>query len=70
MIYAGHFKVGDKIKFAIGNINSIKNRAVHLQNKIKQYPVEATFIYSCSVRKIFMQEHVQYEFEKVEEISN
>jgi diguanylate cyclase (GGDEF)-like protein len=69
MIYAGHFKVGDKIKFAIGNINSIKNRAVHLQNKIKQYPVEATFIYSCSVRKIFMQEHVQYEFEKVEEIA-
>ncbi|MDD2895005.1 MAG: EAL domain-containing protein [Aliarcobacter sp.] len=69
MIYAGHFQVGDKIKFAIGNINNIKNKAINLQNKIKQHPVEATFIYSCSVRKLFMQEHAQYEFEKIEDIA-
>ena len=69
IIYAGHFKAGDKIRFAIGNINSIKNRAINLQNKIKQNPVEATYIYSCAVRKIFMQEHAGYEFERVEDIS-
>jgi hypothetical protein len=50
-IYAGHFKNGDRVKFAIGNVEQLLNRAKNLYESILASPVEATYIFSCSVRK-------------------
>ncbi|WP_345978692.1 EAL domain-containing protein [Sulfurimonas sp. HSL3-2] len=68
-IYAGHFKNGDRVKFAIGNVEEVLNRAKYLHNNIIASPVEATYIYSCSVRKLFIKEQLNYEFGLIEEIA-
>ncbi|MBU0631638.1 EAL domain-containing protein [bacterium] len=68
-IYAGHFKNGDRVKFAIGNVEEILNKAKNLHASIVSYPVEATYIYSCSVRNLFLKEQLNYEFGLIEQIA-
>jgi hypothetical protein len=68
-IYAGHFHNGDQVRFAIGNVEEVLNRAVDIQASIASFPVEATYIYSCSVRKLFLQEQLNYEFGLINEIA-
>jgi len=68
-IYAGHFHNGDQVRFAIGNVEEVLNHAVDIQASIASFPAEATYIYSCSVRKLFLQEQLNYEFGLINEIS-
>ena len=67
--YAGHFQNGDRVKFAIGNVEQVLNQAKNLYEKILASPVEATYIYSCSVRKKFLQQQLNYEFSLIQEIA-
>ena len=69
LIYAGHFQNGDKIRFAIGNLEEIVNKAPLVQKNILSFPVEGTFIYSCTVRKLFLKEHLQYELGLINDIA-
>ncbi|MDY0327293.1 MAG: EAL domain-containing protein [Arcobacteraceae bacterium] len=69
LVYAGHFNVGDKVRFSIGNLEEIINQAPVLQNAIASNPVEATYIYSCTVRKLFLKENLNYEFGLIEDIA-
>ena len=69
LVYAGHFQNGDKIRFAIGNLEEVIHKAPKLQKKIASYPVEGTFIYSCTVRKLFLNEHLKYEFGLINDIA-
>jgi len=68
-IYAGHFQNGEKVRFAIGNVEEILNHAVDVQEDVASSPAEATYIYSCSVRKLFLQEQLNYEFGLINEIA-
>lgn len=68
-VYAGHFHNGDQVRFAIGNIEEVFNYAADIQASIASFPVEATYIYSCSVRKLFFQEHLNYEFGLINEVA-
>ena len=68
-IFAGHFQNGDKVRFAIGNVEDILNNASIIQNEIAKKPVQATYIYSCSVRHDFLQEQLNHEFELIEKIA-
>ncbi|MDP3466163.1 MAG: FIST N-terminal domain-containing protein, partial [Sulfuricurvum sp.] len=68
-VYAGHFRNGERIRFAIGNVEEILNRAVDMQEAVASVPVEATYIYSCSVRKLYLQEQLNYEFGLINEIA-
>ena len=68
-IFAGHFKNGESVRFAIGNIEEVLNNAGKLQDKISRNPVEATYIYSCSVRDLFIKDELNYEFGLIEEIA-
>ncbi|WP_310440563.1 EAL domain-containing protein [Sulfuricurvum sp.] len=68
-IYAGHFQNGDKVRFAIGNIEEILNNAVDMRKSVSTRPTEATYIYSCSVRKHFLKEELNYEFSLINEIA-
>ncbi|NOX15694.1 MAG: PAS domain S-box protein, partial [Epsilonproteobacteria bacterium] len=68
-IYAGHFKVGDRVKFAIGNIENVLSKASYLYNSVAMNPAEATFIYSSSARKMFMGEKLNHEFGLIEQVA-
>jgi len=68
-VFAGHFKNGEKVKFAIGNLDDVLANAPKLQLKLTKNPVEATYIYSCSVRDLFLKEHLNYEFGLIEDIA-
>lgn len=68
-VYAGHFHNGEKVRFAIGNIEDILNHASEVQNKVAQSEPEGTFIYSCSVRKLFLKEQLNYEFGLINEVA-
>lgn len=68
-MYAGHLQNGDKVRFAIGNIEEILNNAVEIRKSVSARPTEATYIYSCSVRKHFLKEELNYEFSLINEIA-
>ena len=68
-VYAGYIKNGDKVRFAIGNVEQILNQAKTLYERILVSPVEATYIYSCSVRKKFLRQHLNYEFSFIQEVA-
>ncbi len=68
-VYAGHFQNGDRVRFAIGNIEDILNHAGEIQKKVASSEPEATFVYSCSVRKLFLKEQLNYEFGLIEDIA-
>lgn len=69
LVYAGHFHDGEKVRFAIGNVDEILNHAVDVRDAVASAPVEATYIYSCSVRKLFVQEQLNYEFGLINDIA-
>jgi len=68
-LFAGHLNNGDKVKFAIGNLDDILANAPKLQLKLIKEAVEATYIYSCSARDLFLKEHLNYEFGLLEDIA-
>lgn len=68
-IFAGHFKLGEKVKFAIGNLDNVLANAPKYQLELIKKPVEASYIYSCSVRDLFLKEHLNYEFGLIEDIA-
>jgi len=68
-VYAGHFHNGEKVRFAIGNVEEIMDNAVDIREAVATYSVEATYIYSCSVRKLFLKEQLNYEFGLIEEVA-
>jgi len=68
-IFAGCFKQGDKVKFAVGNFDDVLVSASKLQSKLIQKPTEATYIYSCSARDFFLKGHLNCEFELIENIA-
>lgn len=68
-LFAGHLNVGDKVKFAIGNLDDILANAPKLQLKLIKKTVEASYIYSCCARDLFLKEHLNYEFGLLEDVA-
>lgn len=67
--YAGHFHVGEKVRFAIGDVEEILENAVKLGRAIASVPVEAVYVYSCSARKRFMKEELNNELALLEHVA-
>jgi len=67
--YAGHFKEGERVRFSLGNVAELLNNAYDFSNDVSKAPSEAIFIYSCSVRKNFFQNHLKQEFTLLNEIA-
>jgi PAS domain S-box-containing protein/diguanylate cyclase (GGDEF)-like protein len=67
--YAGNFQEGDRVRFAVGNIDAVSDGATRLQQDVAEHPVEAIFIYSCSARKVFLQERIETEFRLLNDIA-
>lgn len=69
LVFSGHLNEGEKVRFAIGNVEEIMDRAVAIQESINEKPVEAIFVYSCAVRKRFLQKQLNYELGRLEQIA-
>ena len=67
--YAGNLQEGDRVRFAVGNIDAVLNGALKLQQDVAAYPAEAIFIYSCTVRKLFLQDQIETEFRLLNDIA-
>ena len=68
-IYGGNFRDGDRVKFAIGNVEEVLNQAANIYEQISSNPVEATYIYSCIARKQFLGTQLNHEFGLIEKIA-
>ncbi len=69
-IYTGHFKNGDKVKFAIVNGEKISSKAHDLYESMISNPVEASYVYSCASRKMFLKKGLEYELGLIEKIAS
>jgi len=69
LTFAGHFETGEKVRFAIGNVEAIIDRAIVMQDEINEKPSDAIFIYSCSARKLFLSKQLNYELGLLQQIA-
>ncbi|WP_263832189.1 EAL domain-containing protein [Sulfurospirillum oryzae] len=69
LVFAGHLNEGDKVCFSMGNVEDMMDRAIFMQTQINEKPTEAILIYSCSARKLFLQEQLNYEFGLLQQIA-
>ncbi|MBN2644603.1 MAG: EAL domain-containing protein [Desulfuromonadaceae bacterium] len=67
--YAGNFTEGDRVRFSVGNVDAVMEGATTLQHQISQYPAESIYIYSCTVRKLFLKDTLQVEFQALERLA-
>lgn len=58
LIFAGHFKNNETVRFGIANIDSL----IDTLDSILQYKPEALWIYSCMGRKAFADKILEHEF--------
>ncbi|WP_406542476.1 FIST signal transduction protein [Clostridium ljungdahlii] len=67
--FLGDVKVNDKVQFGYGNVNMITSQALEMTHRLKNKNIEAIFIYSCSVRRNFMQNKIGIETSAVNSIA-
>ena len=67
--FAGQFKVGDRVRFAIGNVVDAIDNAKKFSNKVSQKPAEGIYVYSCMVRKKFLKDELKSEFSLLNQIA-
>ena len=61
--FAGNLPTGAKVRFGVGNPELILRHGKENAQVIKQYPVEAVFIYSCMARRRFLQDNIEAELQ-------
>lgn len=61
MSFLGDVREGDQVRFGYGNINAIKTKAIDIVNDLIDKKIEGIFVYSCSVRKSFLQNRIEME---------
>lgn len=59
--FLGNVEVNDKVQFGYGNVNMITSQALEMTSNLRSKSVEAIFVYSCSVRRNFMQDKINIE---------
>ncbi|MHC1683170.1 MAG: FIST N-terminal domain-containing protein [Clostridiaceae bacterium] len=53
--FAGKVEEGEKVQFGYCNVTDLTERASEIFNNLKEQSLEAIFVYSCSVRKAYLQ---------------
>jgi len=73
LTFAGNIKEGEKVRFGVGNIETIlKNSDYNVQKMLDTMPSksEALFVYSCMARRRFMKNYIDDELEVLSSIGN
>lgn len=61
MSFLGNINIGDKVQFGYGNVSMITEKSINILNGLKSKSIEGIFIYSCAVRRVFMQNSINIE---------
>lgn len=68
--YAGVFNQGDQVRFGVADISSILHKAQEKVEYIYQNcPIESIFIYSCTARHAFLDDHIEAEMQALNQLS-
>jgi len=69
LLTVGNLEEGDKVRLAFGNIDLILNDTKEKIENYHSFKPEAIFIYSCAVRKVFLQSEIIAELEPFNKIA-
>jgi diguanylate cyclase (GGDEF)-like protein len=69
LLTIGNLEVGDKVRFAFGNIDLVLNNTKNNINKYQSFNPEVMFIYSCAARKTFLQSEIIAELQPLNNIA-
>lgn len=67
--FFNNFEVNDKVKFGYGNANMVIDNSLEICNKLMKRNVEALFVYSCFVRRSFLQKKVNFNISSLNNIA-
>jgi diguanylate cyclase (GGDEF)-like protein len=70
LIFAGNVKVGEKVQFGVGNIQSILTNSNKNIKELTKNPIESIFLYSCMARRRFIGDKISYELESLSNLAN
>ncbi|MCX7745740.1 MAG: ATP-binding protein [Clostridia bacterium] len=59
--FSAGINTGDIVRFGYGNIDNIMKRTKNIVDRLKNFPIQAIFLYSCFCRKIYLNEMVEEE---------
>lgn len=68
--FIGNIEEGDKVTFAFGNIDMLVERSSHIMESISKVSLESIFVYSCTARRVYMQEKISDELIPLRNIAN
>jgi len=69
LLTIGNLEVGDKVKLAFGNIDSILSNVKNTFNQYYEFNPEAIYTYSCTARKNFLQAKITAELSPISQIA-
>ena len=69
LLFGGNLNVGEKVRFAYGNVDDIKDSIYTHNIKLAKLPIESIFIYSCSGRKTLMGKELEIEFKMLNSLA-
>lgn len=67
--FLGDVQVNDKVQFGYGNVIMLIEQSIEIADKLKNNNIEAIFVYSCSVRRSFMQDKINLEIAPLSNIA-
>lgn len=59
--FSGNVEIGNQVQFGYGNVNLLTEQSLEIAKRLKDKNIEAFFVYSCSVRRAFMQDKINLE---------
>ncbi len=69
LMYAGDFTHGDSVRFSFANISDLTDNIEEYFTRLSRYPGEAVYIYSCTARKVLLEEKLQDELNLIESLA-
>ncbi|MBU1193390.1 MAG: FIST C-terminal domain-containing protein [Proteobacteria bacterium] len=67
--FSADIQEGETLQFGYGNIDQIIDNSYRMVEKISSFAPQAIFIYSCAMRRFFMQQDVDREMAPLNEIA-
>ncbi len=61
LLFGAELKNGDRVRFGFGHVPMIVNSNEAILRQIVAHPVESIFVYSCAIRRAFMQDAAEIE---------
>lgn len=69
LTFFSNVEINDKVRFGYGNINRLMNESLEIYDRLIKRNIEVLFVYSCFVRKSFLQEKTSVEIGVLSDIA-